>query len=99
MNIAKRQMKIATLLSYGKENAIYQKELEALTGCDGRTLRKAIEAERRSGIPILSSPAHGYYLPGNELETAEFVRSMRQRAREIALTAAAVEAATGGGNE
>lgn len=47
--------------------------------------------ERRSGVPILSDNASGYFLPGNSAERAQFVKSMRNRAAEILRTAAAVE--------
>ena len=88
---------IARLLGRGSEAALTRRELEALTGMDGRTVRRIIETGRRSGIPILSDCREGYYLPADERETAAFVRSMRARAAEIWRTAAAVEAAGKGG--
>ncbi|MDU3680961.1 MAG: hypothetical protein E7G07_13145 [Flavonifractor plautii] len=89
------QRKVADLLSHGRENAIPRRELEKLTGLDGRTVRLMIERERREGRPILADNATGYYLPATEHERAACVRSMRHRAGEILRTAQAIE---GGGN-
>lgn len=86
---------IASLLGRGSGAALSRRELEKLTGLDGRTVRRIIETERRSGIPVLSDCREGYYLPADELERAAFVASMRRRAEEILRTAAAVEAAAG----
>ena len=82
---------VSELLLHGQENAIPRRELESLTGWNGRMVRLAIERERRAGIPILSDNANGYYLPENSAERAQFVRSMRNRAAEILKTAQAVE--------
>ena len=68
------QRKIADLLSHGRENAIPRRELERLTGLDGRTVRLMIERERREGSPILADNATGYYLPATEHERAACVR-------------------------
>lgn len=87
------QRKIADLLSHGRENAIPRRELERLTGLDGRTVRLMIERERREGSPILADNATGYYLPATEHERAACVRSMRHRADEIRKTAEAIDRA------
>lgn len=86
-----RQPKIADLLCRGQENAVPLRNLESMTGLDGRTIRAMIATERRAGIAVLSDNATGYYLPANEEEKARFVRSMRHRAKEILLAADAVE--------
>lgn len=86
-----RQLKIADLLCRGQGNAVPLRNLESMTGLDGRTIRAMIAAERRAGIAVLSDNATGYYLPANEEEKARFVRSMRHRAKEILLAADAVE--------
>ena len=52
-----------------------------------------IQAEQLRGIPILSNNQDGYFLPGDEAERADFVRSMRHRADEIHRVAEAVEKA------
>lgn len=87
------QWKVADLLSRGRENAIPRRELEKLTGLDGRTVRLMIERERREGSPILADNATGYYLPATEHERAACVRSMRHRAGEIMKSAQAIEQA------
>ena len=84
-------MRIADLLSRGAENGVPLRHLENLTGQDGRTVRRQIEAERRRGIPILADCKNGYFLPDGEGETARCVRAMRGRAREILKTAEAIE--------
>lgn len=86
-----RQPKIADLLCRGQENAVPLRNLESMTGLDGRTIRAMIATEHRAGIAVLSDNATGYYLPANEEEKARFVRSMRHRAKEILLAADAVE--------
>ena len=81
------QRKIADLLSHGRENAIPRRELERLTGLDGRTVRLMIERERREGRPILADNA----IPATEHKRAARVYSMRHRAVEILETAKAIE--------
>lgn len=83
------QRKVADLLSRGRENAIPRRELEKLTGLDGRTVRLMIERERREGRPILADNA----IPATEHERAACVRSMRHRADEIRKTAEAIDRA------
>ena len=85
------QWGIADLLLPGRENAIPRRELEKLTGLDGRTVRLMIERERREGSPILADNATGYYLPATEHKRAARVYSMRHRAVEILETAKAIE--------
>ncbi len=84
-------VKIIDLLSHGQANAVSLRELEGITGLDGRTVRAMISAERRAGAAILSDNVTGYYLPANGEEKARFVRSMRHRAQEILSAAEAVE--------
>lgn len=88
-------MRIADLLSHGQENAVPLRQLMAITGEDGRTVRRLIAEERRAGTPILSDNATGYFLPSNDSERMRFVRSMRSRAKEILDAAEAVERARG----
>lgn len=85
------QRSIAELLGVGAENGMTRRELERLTGLDGRSVRLLIERERREGVPILADNASGYFLPASEDERAACVRSMRHRAAEILITAWAVE--------
>lgn len=88
-------MRIADYLGRGQESAVPLRRLASLTGENPRAVRKGIETERRSGVPILSDNENGYWLAANEAEAQQFVKSMRGRAREILTTAAAVEAAYG----
>ncbi len=81
--------KIARLLSQGEKNAVPLKHLEAITGLDGRTVRRLIEQERRHGTPILST--NGYFLPATTEEKQRFIRSMKNRAAEILETVKALE--------
>ncbi|MDE6588821.1 MAG: hypothetical protein K2K53_00450 [Oscillospiraceae bacterium] len=60
---------------------------------DERTVRLMIRAERLSGTPILADNQTGYYLPGNDHERAQCVRSMRRLAAEIFKAADAIEKA------
>lgn len=89
-------MRIAELLGHGQAAAVPLRHLIAMTGLDGRTVRKMIERERRQGLPILADNRQGYFLPAADDEIAVCVSSLRRRANEILRTAAAIE--TGGGN-
>ena len=89
------QGRISSLLLPGRENAIPRRDLEAITGLDGRTIRLMIERERRRGTLILSDNHHGYFLADDPAEAQRFARSMRHRAGEILRTARAIEGAAG----
>ncbi len=88
-------LRVSDLLGRGQTAAVPLRHLVSVTGWDGRTVRRMIEAERRQGIPILSDNCRGYYLPADEDEIAACVGSLRRRADEIRKTAAAIE--QGGG--
>lgn len=89
-----RQIQVSDFLLRGAENAAPRRHLRQMTGLTDRDLRRRIQEERLAGTPILSSnTAGGYYLPADDLERQEFIRSMRGRAREIEAVAAAVEGA------
>lgn len=88
------QLHIADYLSRGREHATTRRELERITGLAPRDVSLAVERERRSGVPILADGS-GYFLPATDDERAECVRSLRHRAREILLTARAIEQAEG----
>lgn len=90
---AGRQIQIAGFLLKGAENAVPRRHLRQLVGLPDRELRRRIQEERLSGVPILSDSKSGYYLPANDGERARFIRSMRGRAQEIEAVAAAVEGA------
>jgi hypothetical protein len=84
-------LRVQELLCPGQENAILMRDLVSLTGLDARTVRVMIQAERLAGAPILSDNKRGYFLPGDDEERREFVRSMRHRAEAILRAAEAVE--------
>ena len=90
---AGRQIQIKDFLLAGAENAVPRCHLRQLIGLSDRDLRRRIQEERLSGVPILSDSKSGYYLPANDGERARFIRSMRGRAKEIEAVAAAVEGA------
>lgn len=81
---------VFSLLMEGRSNALHLADLVRLTGWPERDVRKAIQRERQRGCPILSDNKSGYFLPQSEAEKAQFVCSMRCRAREILRAANAV---------
>ena len=83
--------RVSDLLGRGQAAAVPLRHLVALTGLDGRTVRRMIEAERRRGFPILSDNCRGYYLPADDVEVQACVKSLRRRAREILRTARSIE--------
>lgn len=85
--------KVSDYLLPGRENAVPLKRLKELLDLDGRTVRLMIRGERLQGTPILADCVSGYYLPGNDHERAQCVRSMRRRAAEIVKVADAIEKA------
>ena len=82
---------ISRLLSHGRENAVPLRHLTAMTKLDGRTVRAMIAEERLAGAPILADNSTGYFLPASEDEKAQFIRSMKHRAKEIERAAEAIE--------
>ena len=86
---------ISRYLLEGQENAIPRRDLETMTGLDGRTVRLMIERERRAGVLIISNNSSGYYLTDDPAEAQQFASSMRHRAGEIMRTARAIEEAAG----
>ena len=82
---------IAELLQRGQSNALPLRHLEKITGLDGRSVRKIIEVERRSGKPICADNATGYYLADTDAELERFKRNMEHRAGEIIRTAKAMK--------
>ena len=82
---------ISRLLSHGRENAVPLRHLTAMTKLDGRTVRAMIAEERLAGAPILADNSRGYFLPASEDEKAQFIRSMKHRAKEIERAAEAIE--------
>lgn len=87
--------RISDFLIIGKTYAIPLHDLVAITGWSERDVRRQIEMERRRGAPILSNSRDGYWIGENQDEIAQFVHSMKNRARQIRLTADAVGKAAG----
>lgn len=74
---------IKELLPKGKENAIGSQRLAEMARCKNvRELQYMIAAERAAGAVILSTCENGggYFLPENESEVREFVRTLQSRA-------------------
>lgn len=84
---------ISDLLMHGSVNAVPLRELERLSGLDGRMIRRMIQVERKAGACICVNNHDGYYLAASEAERETYARSLFARAREVAATAAAIAAA------
>ena len=82
----KTEFPIMNLLPVGKENAISTAELVCLSQCGtARELQERIALERKKGALICSSTTGGYFRPANKSETAEFCRSLENRAKNTLL--------------
>ena len=84
---------ISDYLLRGSVHAVPLRELERLTGLDGRIIRRKIQQERKDGFCICVNNRDGYFLADSEAERETCARSMFARAREVAQTAAAIAAA------
>lgn len=83
-----RDVKIVDLLPTGKCNAIDSQLLADLLGCKSvRELQSLIAAERAAGAVILSTcnDGGGYYLPANDQEVREFIRTLEARGKNTLL--------------
>lgn len=83
------------VLQEGKENAISAKELcDRLGFSSTRDLQYQICRERKAGAVILSTcqEGGGYFLPGNNSEVRQFIRTLENRAKN---TFAALRSARG----
>lgn len=94
---ASEQGFIESFLHHGAENATSTETLLALTGLDLRQLRKAVEAERRNGVLILTQPKGGYFLPSEseagKAEIQQFYQIQRAKALSLLKTIAAARKA------
>lgn len=86
-----KKLLISDLLHERAENGTTLTELVQLTGDDERTIRRRIQVERKAGKLILADNKSGYFLPASEYEVRRFIRSMSNRAREIAAVACVAE--------
>ena len=80
---------ISDLLHCGRDAPTSARELSQLLGWKLRTVTRAIEAERRQGVPILAS-GDGYFLPGNDSELDDYLGALAHRESEIKRTRAAI---------
>ena len=81
-------MNLLDFIPEGRENAIQAKELAKLAGYkDTRPITAEIHRLRKSGNIICSvvEYPHGYFIPANDHEITEFVRSMHGRINEISV--------------
>lgn len=77
---------VASLLQYGRENAMSGKELESILGLsDLRPLTNAINRERMSGIPICAAQSHpcGYFIPIDRAEVVKYRNTLQSRAKNL----------------
>jgi len=71
-------------LRVGKENAVSAQELCTYLKFDSiRELQKEISRERKAGAVILSTcqEGGGYFLPGNDREVRQFIKTLENRAK------------------
>ena len=74
---------VKEILKTGQRNALSPEYLtERLNLGTVRALQKQVEKERREGAVILSTsiPPGGYYLPENEREVRQFIKTLENRA-------------------
>lgn len=82
-------------LQTGRENAISAQDLCKYLGFNGvRELQHEIARERNAGAVILSTcqEGGGYFLPGNDWEVRQFIKTLENRAKN---TFAALRSARG----
>ena len=84
----KENAMVKDFLREGKENAIPSQRLADLVGCKSiRELQQVIAEERAAGAVILSTAENGggYFLPTNEVEVKEFIRTLESRGKNTLL--------------
>lgn len=88
-----KRPKISEYLLRGREKARTCKELIEVTGLAKRRITKAIEAERRAGVPICAActgKVLGYYLASSDEELASYCQTLLHRETELAKTRTAL---------
>lgn len=83
------QIRVSDFLHHGSENPTSRRELEKLLNWRDREVTRAIESERRHGIPIAAN-GRGYFLPANDFELDDYLRRLVHRENEIKKTRVAV---------
>lgn len=79
---------IHEVLNTGRENATTCRQLADHFRCESRDITKAIESERRQGIPICAAVGDppGYFLPADRHELQTYCDQLKHREKEIAET-------------
>lgn len=78
------KLKDRLLQAYGKENAVYNDELQRITGLSSARVRKCINILRTSGeVKCLLASSRGYYISENEEEIKAYEESLM--GRELAI--------------
>jgi len=75
---------VQRILPCGQERAVNSQYLADILGFDSiRSLQKEIEKERKAGAVILSTCDNGggYFLPANDGEIRQFIRTLENRAK------------------
>ena len=68
----------------GKENAVYNDDLQELTGLKPSRVRKVINHIRNNNlVPCLVASSVGYYVAETEQEMVDYEESLRNRANAI----------------
>ena len=81
---AMRILKPRLLQAVGKDNAVYNDELQRLTGLSPARIRKCINVLRTSGeIKCLLASSKGYYISDSEQEMKDYEESLL--GRELAI--------------
>ena len=87
--ISSCQTRVSDYLHRGSEHPTSRRELEKLLNWRDREVTRAIESERRHGIPIAAN-GKGYFLPANDFELDDYLRRLVHRENEIKKTRVAV---------
>lgn len=94
-------MNILDFIPVGKNNAITGKELQNITGLDGRSIKQQIANARIKGSVICSSlngSRGGYFIPSCPSEAIEYVRTEQCRINSARVALKAAEIYVSGGD-
>ena len=94
-------MNILDFIPVGKNNAVTGKELQNMTGLDGRTIKQQIANARIRGSVIcasLSCDGGGYFIPSCPSEAVEYVRTEQCRINSAKEALKAAEIYVSGGD-
>lgn len=78
--------KLLMLIGSGSEQGIHLKELCKATQLSDRTVRKAIETLRRSGVVICADSINGYYYPVDANELFRYIKQEEHRGKSTLYT-------------